>query len=110
MLVVTVSVGFAGTVTGDWLMPQVGMFVCTGVTTQERVTDPLKPLSGCTLRVEIAETPGSTEGGLKADAVRTKSPEAAHNCGDRTKEIASSSNKRTRPCLKFLIGIRNNLN
>jgi hypothetical protein len=69
----TVSVGVAGGVTGVVLYPQVGGVTVAGMTEHVSATGLLNPPIAPTVTVEVAEPPGLTWAGLKAEAATLKS-------------------------------------
>ena len=59
--------------TGVGTKAQVGGEVTTGVMVQDNATSPLKPFSGATVTVEVADTPAATDGGARFVASIVKS-------------------------------------
>jgi hypothetical protein len=71
-VVLTVSVDGAPGFTEVGLTPHVGELAVTGETEQVSATAPTKPFSALTVIADVADAPGLTEIGVKAEAARAK--------------------------------------
>jgi len=71
-VVVTVRVDGVPGVTDEGLKPHVGGLAVVGETEQVSATELLKPFTAPTVIVDVAEVPGLTKFGLRADAAMVK--------------------------------------